>query len=267
MINLDKGSRISVSKDLGITTLRLGVGWLPQGYVMERFREKKQDDKQIASAPVQEKKGLMNKIGDFFKGDARAGDVLNAGVDSVKGVFNDVTGTPSNVREVMQRFAAVDVDTSIAFFSKGNLIDTVSFSHKNAFNGAVIHHGDNTTGEPEWGKSMEDDKEQVDIDFIKLAKNAPDVDEAIMFLNVFGGHSKHQHFGNFGGSFARLSNQSDDELAFFNLTDKYDKQEGIFLLRVYKYNDDWRVETLGLPVEYAPHWRDMIEYFKKNGLK
>lgn len=273
MINLDKGSKISLDKDLGgIRKLRLGVGWLPQGYVLERLRETKLNQ-ETAATQSNRKKGFMDKLGDFFKGDARAGDVLNAATDSVRDTFNYLAGdefgssmSAGQIEDTLKKFKDVDVDTSISFLSKGRIIQTVSFAQNRAFNGAVIHHGDNTTGQPGKGQSMEDDKEQIDIDFDLLDKFAPEIDEAIMYLNVFNGHSKGQHFGNFGGSFARLSDQNSNELAFFNLTEKYDHKEGVFLLRVYKYNNDWRIETLAIPVAYAPHFRDMEEYYRKNGL-
>jgi stress response protein SCP2 len=258
MINLDKGSKISLDKDLGgIRKLRLGVGWFPKGYIAKRFRETKSESVNVLK---EQKKGFMNKLGDFFKGDARVGDVVNAGVDSVKDIFDD-----SNWEQAFDNIENVDVDTSVMVLTKGRVIEVASFANckRDLLGGALYHHGDNTTGKSD---DMEGDKEQVDVDFDLLEKYAPEADELIMFVNVYNAKISGQHFGAFGGGFARLSNQCSKELAFFNLNEKYDKQEGIYLLRVYKYNSDWRIETLGIPVRYASHFRDMVEDYKKNGL-
>lgn len=260
MINLDKGAKISLDKDLGgIRALRLGVGWFPKGYVPRRFREAKPGQ---ASAPV-ENKGFLGKVGGWLRGEERAGDILNAATDSVRRGINNLDD--SFARDAMSFTEDVDVDTTVIVLSHGRLIETASFSNskRELLGGGLYHHGDNTTGK---AKDMEADKEQVDVNFDKLERYDSSIDEVIMFVNVFNASSKRQHFGAFGGGFARLSDQNNNELAFFNLNDKYDKQEGIHLLRVYKYNSDWRVEALGIPVRHASHFRDMVADYKRNGL-
>jgi stress response protein SCP2 len=271
MINLDKGAKISLAKDLGgLTTLRLGVGWFPKGYIPRRFREQKQvvssNQMGTVTKPT-EKKGFFNKLGDMLKGDARLGDVVNAGVDSIKDTVNMLGDNfdESIYKDAFEALEDVDVDTTVIVLKKGQIIETASFANckRDLCGGGIYHHGDNTTGK---GKDMEGDKEQIDINFEKLERYDAGIDELIMFVNVFNASSKGQHFGAFGGGFARLSNQNSEELAFFNLNEKNDKMEGIYLLRVYKYNSDWRIETLGIPVRKASHFRDMVEDYRRNGL-
>jgi len=267
MINLDKGAKISLDKDLGgIRALRLGVGWFPKGYIPRRFREEKPGQTPVA-APQAENKGFLGKVGGWLRGEARAGDVLNAGVDSIRGTVNMLSDNldDSSVRDAFESIQSVDVDTSIMALSNGRVVETVSFANckREMLGGGIYHHGDNTTGK---AKDMEGDKEQIDVNFDKLTRYDASIDELIMFVNVYNADSTGQHFGAFGGGFARLSDQSNNELAFFNLNEKNDKMQGIYLLRAYKYNSDWRIETLGIPVKKASHFRDMVENFKRNGL-
>lgn len=261
MINLDKGAKISLDKDLGgIRALRLGVGWFPRGYVPRRFRETKGSES--VQAPQTESKGFLGSVGGWLRGEKRAGDILNSATDSVKDLFSM---DDSSWREKFDALEDVDVDTTVIVLRAGEIIETASFSNckRELCGGGIYHHGDNTTGK---GKDMEGDKEQIDVNFDKLERYDPRIDELIMFVNVYNGESKGQHFGNFGGGFARLSDQNNNELAFFNLNDKNDKMQGIYLLRAYKYNSDWRVETLGIPVKKASHFRDMVNDYKRNGL-
>jgi len=260
VINLDKGQKISLDKDLGgIRKIILGVGWFPQGYTPRRFR-KESASTQTSNTSQKKPGGFFNTVGDMFKGNARIGDVVNSAIDSGKGVINTISDNldTSISSDALSALKDVDVDTSIMFISKGNVVETASFSNSKKWllNNSVFHFGDNTTGKAE---DMEGDKEQISIDFDKLPK---EIDELIMFVNVYNAASKGQHFGNFGGGFARLSDQNKNELAFFNLNEKNDKQEGIYLLRMYTYNGEWKLEALGRPVRRASRYNDMVKDYK-----
>lgn len=272
MIILDKNQKISLGQSFGNKSkiIRLGVGWYPSNYVPIRLRK----DDNSKTDTVTKPQGFLGAVGNFITGKGRVGDVVNSAVDSGKNLVNkavdyiDGEFDSNSLDAYADKLEEIDVDLSVAFYSKGRQVAKVFWHHdyQSAFNGAVKHSGDNRTGKPKRPEDMEKDKEYITIDTSKL----PDeIDEFVHFVQIYEGRQKGQNFGNIGGGFARLSNDENkdsngipEELAFFNLSENYKGVEGIYLVRFYKYDNDWRMETLGTTVDYAPYVDDMLKQYK-----
>lgn len=274
MINLDKGQKISLDKEYGgLRRIRLGVGWYPAGYVPMRFRK---DESKSNTETVSKPQGFFGTVGNFITGEGRVGDVVNSAVDSGKNLVNKAVDyidgdyeINRNLLNYVDKLEDIDVDLSVAFYSKGRLVAKVFWhqDYQSAFSGAVKHSGDNRTGKPKCQADMEKDKEYIIIDLKKLPA---EVDEFVQFVQIYDANIKGQDFGMVGGGFARLSNEDEivdgipKEMAFFNLTDDYKDKgiQGLYLTRFYRYRDDWRMETLATPVKYAPYVDDMLKQYK-----
>lgn len=265
MINLDKGSKISLDKEFpGLTEITFGLGWYPPGYVPKRNRQSKERDYIATIEPA--KGGFLNKLGDMLKGNARVGDVVNAGIDSTKNAVssifadNDVTPDMRNYFDTHK----IDIDASIVFLSNGKIVDKSKDllyfgTHKlNIFGGAVRHMGDNLTGVAD---DMDGDKEQI---YINLSQIPSTRDEAYVLVNIYDSSSRNQHFGMVNGAYIRAFDpKNEEELIFTNLSGKeYDNCQGMYAAHIYKYNGEWRYEPEGKGVKKASHIDELLTRFR-----
>ena len=110
--------------------------------------------------------------------------------------------------------ASIDCDSSVFLCKNGKLVDTdediVALYHQRHKSGAVIHHGDNLTGE---GAG---DDEKISIELNKVPK---DYDRIVIVANIFLSRITRQHFGKVKNCYIRICENNGKEL-YSTLSDR-----------------------------------------------
>lgn len=147
-----------------------------------------------------------------------------------KGFLGNFLGNESNI----------DCDASAFLLQNGKLIykeDVVFFGNLKHISRAVIHTGDNLTGEGEG------DDEQIIVEL----KNVPEnYDKIVIVVNIFRAYERKQHFGMIENAFIRIVNaETNKEMCRYNLTDDYTNCTAMIFGEVYRYNNEWKFNAIG----------------------
>lgn len=134
----------------------------------------------------------------------------------------------------------IDCDASAFLLQNGKLIykeDVVFFGNLKHLSKAVIHTGDNLTGEGDG------DDEQIIVEL----KNVPATyDKIVIVVNIFRAYERHQHFGMIQNAFIRIVNaETNKEMCRYNLTDDYTDCTAMIFGEVYRYNNEWKFNAIG----------------------
>jgi tellurium resistance protein TerD len=119
--------------------------------------------------------------------------------------------------------------------------DLIYFANLSHQSGAIVHQGDNLTGEGDG------DDEVIIID---LAKIPAQISKLVFTVNIYDCVTRNQDFSQVENSFVRLVNMSNNlEMARFNLSGKdYAGATGLILAEVYRHNGEWKMGAIGNPV-------------------
>ena len=112
-----------------------------------------------------------------------------------------------------------------------------SYNNKSVAGGAVIHQGDNRTGEGDG------DDEQVEI---TLSKLPADVDKVAVVVTIHDGDSKGQTFGQVSNAFIRLVDASNNnEVVRYDLSEDASVETAMILGEVYRHGAEWKFRAVG----------------------
>ncbi len=115
--------------------------------------------------------------------------------------------------------------------------DFCFYGELNVANGAVIHQGDNRTGEGEG------DDEQIEI---TLSKLPVDVDKVVVVVTIHEGEQKGQTFGQVSNAFIRLVDaNNNNEVVRYDLTEDASIETAMILGEVYRHSGDWKFRAVG----------------------
>ena len=134
-----------------------------------------------------------------------------------------------------------DLDAS-AFLCKGdgkvrNDTDFCFYNNKNVAGGAVIHQGDNRTGEGDG------DDEQIEI---TLSKMPADVDKVAVVVTIYNGDENGQTFGQVSNAFIRLVDASNNnEVVRYDLSEDASVETAMILGEVYRHGAEWKFRAVG----------------------
>ena len=136
---------------------------------------------------------------------------------------------------------AFDLDASAFILNaSGKAISDKHFVFYNNLrspDGAVVHTGDNQTGEGEG------DDERVTVDLKSLS---PDVARIAFTVTIHDASARQQNFGQVGGSFIRVvDGASNREIARFDLGEDYSTQTAMIFGEVYLNNGEWKFRAVG----------------------
>ncbi|ENT2948569.1 TerD family protein [Klebsiella aerogenes] len=121
---------------------------------------------------------------------------------------------------------SIDLDASCILLNKnGNVLDTIWFGQLKSRCGAVVHSGDNLTGEGEG------DDEVIRVNLEKLSSN---VEYLAFTVNSFRG----QTFNEVENAHCRVLNQNNQELARYQLTEQ-GSHTGIIIASLSRQNGSW----------------------------
>jgi tellurium resistance protein TerD len=115
---------------------------------------------------------------------------------------------------------------------------------------AVVHTGDNLTGEGEG------DDESIRVD---LAKVDPRVNEIIFVVTIHESENRRQNFGQVRNAFIRIYDENTgEEIMRYDLDEDFSIETAVEFGRLYKRGGQWKFEAIGTGQRYG-----LAEYLKK----
>lgn len=137
-----------------------------------------------------------------------------------------------------------DIDASVFLVGANGKVasdsDFVFYGNLSARDGAVIHSGDNLTGEGDG------DDEQITIDFTKIPE---EIEKIVVAVTIYDGEGRKQNFGQISNAFCRLLRLKDEfdegiEELRFDLEDEFSLETGIVFCELYKKNGEWKFNAV-----------------------
>ena len=119
--------------------------------------------------------------------------------------------------------------------------DFVFYNNTTARGGAVIHTGDNRTGEGDG------DDEAIIIDFSKVPA---EVEKIAVTVTIFDAAQKNQNFGQVSNSYVRVvkvdtpDDQNGEEVLRFDLVEEFSIETALVVCEIYRYNGDWKFNAV-----------------------
>jgi tellurium resistance protein TerD len=103
--------------------------------------------------------------------------------------------------------------------------------------GAVMHKGDNRTGEGEG------DDEVVEIE---LGKMTPDAAKVSFVVTIHDAEARKQNFGQVANAYIRALNaDGDQEIARYDLSEDASTETAMIFGELYRSNDEWKFKAIG----------------------
>lgn len=152
----------------------------------------------------------------------------------------------------------IDCDASAFLCKDGKLCsgkDIVCFTNLRHESGAVIHSGDNLTGE---GAG---DDERITVDLMKLP---PEYDRVVFVANIFLSRITREHFGMVKNGFIRICDQRRKELCRFTLSNnsEYDKKPAMIFGEINRFGGIWVFHAIGTGTK-DHSIKKLAKHFKK----
>lgn len=135
-----------------------------------------------------------------------------------------------------------DLNQSVVYF--GNLRDASD---------AIIHQGDNLTGEGEG------DDEQIMVDLRRVPGN---IQKMVFVVNIYDANKRGQHFGMIRNAFIRLVDMDNrNEICRYNLSEDYSGMTGLIVGEIYRRNGEWKFNAVGQPVREASRLQSLVNLY------
>jgi tellurium resistance protein TerD len=114
----------------------------------------------------------------------------------------------------------------------------VFFNNLNSPNDAVVHTGDNLTGDGDG------DDEQIVVDLSRIENNASEI---IIVVTIHEAASRNQNFGQVRNAFIRLFDSGTNaDILKFELDEDFSIETAVEFGRIYKRNNEWKFEAVGM---------------------
>ena len=134
----------------------------------------------------------------------------------------------------------IDCDASVIVCKGGRLSgkdDVVYFGNLKHSSGAIVHTGDNLTGEGEG------DDEQILVD---LTAVPADYDKLVFVVNIYDCESRKQDFGMIANAFIRICDErTGEEFCRYNLSESYAGMTAMIFGEIYRHNGEWKFNAIG----------------------
>ncbi len=112
----------------------------------------------------------------------------------------------------------------------------VFYNNKQSPDGAVVHAGDNTTGDGDG------DDESITVD---LSKINPAVNEICVVVTIHEAAERKQNFGQVRNSFIRVVDNDNNVLVKYDLDEDFSIETAVEFGRIYKKDTQWKFEAIG----------------------
>ena len=114
----------------------------------------------------------------------------------------------------------------------------IFYNNLNSPNDAVIHTGDNRTGDGDG------DDEQIIVDLSKIDNDATEI---CIVITIHDADIRKQNFGQVRNSFIRIIDaNSNNELLKYELEEDFSIETAVEFGRIYKRNGEWKFEAVGV---------------------
>lgn len=134
----------------------------------------------------------------------------------------------------------IDCDASVIVCKGGRLAsrdDVVYFGNLKHSSGAIVHTGDNLTGDGEG------DDEQILVDLTAVPQ---DYDKLVFVVNIYDCESRKQDFGMIANAFIRICDErTGEEFCRYNLSESYAGMTAMIFGEIYRYNGEWKFNAIG----------------------
>ncbi|WP_318614395.1 TerD family protein [Sporosarcina sp. YIM B06819] len=134
-----------------------------------------------------------------------------------------------------------DLDASVFLLDANGKVsggqDFVFYNNTTGANGAVVHSGDNLTGDGDG------DDEQVKV----AIKDIPANIEKISFaVTIHDAEARNQNFGMVSNAFIRIVNEdSNAELIRYDLGEDFSIETAVVVGELYRHNGEWKFSAVG----------------------
>lgn len=134
-----------------------------------------------------------------------------------------------------------DLDASAFLLASSGKVRTEAdfcfYNNMNVAGGAVVHQGDNRTGDGDG------DDEQIAI---TLSKLPADVDKVAITVTIHDADNRRQSFGQVSNAFIRLVNvKTNKEIVRYDLSEDASVETAIILGEVYRHGTDFKFRAIG----------------------
>lgn len=134
----------------------------------------------------------------------------------------------------------IDCDASVLVCKGGRLSgksDIVYFGNLKHPSGAIVHTGDNLTGDGEG------DDEQILVDLTAVPQ---DYDKLVFVVNIYDCDSRKQDFGMIANAFIRICDErTGEEFCRYNLSESYAGMTAMIFGEIYRHNGEWKFNAIG----------------------
>ena len=115
--------------------------------------------------------------------------------------------------------------------------DFIFYNNLKSTDGAVVHTGDNQTGEGEG------DDERIEID---LTRVPADIDRISITVTIHDAEARRQNFGMVSKAFIRCLNaEGEKEIARYDLSEDSSTETAMIFGEIYRYNGEWKFKAIG----------------------
>jgi len=137
--------------------------------------------------------------------------------------------------------SAFDLDASAFVLNPEGKVrsdaDFIFYNNKNGANGAVVHQGDNLTGQGEG-----DDEVVV----VNLDQLPPDVNKISFAVTIHDADSRKQNFGMVTNAFIRVVNDAGgSEIARYDLSEDASTETAMIFGELYRNGEEWKFKAIG----------------------
>ena len=136
-----------------------------------------------------------------------------------------------------------DLDASIFMLGENGKVRTKDmqdfcfYGNMSIGDGAVVHQGDNRTGEGEG------DDEQIVVDLTRVPMN---VKHLAIVITLYEAKKRQQNFGQVRGAFARIVNvENDREITRYDLSEDGASETAMIFAEIYRHNGEWKFKAVG----------------------
>jgi tellurium resistance protein TerD len=134
-----------------------------------------------------------------------------------------------------------DLDASALLLGSNGKVrsdsDFIFYGQLSDKSGAVVHQGDNRTGEGDG------DDEQV---LVNLGLVPADVERVVFVASIYKADENGQNFGQVRNSYIRLLNEETQvEVARYELGEEVASENAVIFAEVYRYRGEWKFRAVG----------------------